>query len=105
MGHETHAPLPPPPRSGQDYAALRQTGTSARRAQVELGLANGQARRLEAGFLANADMGVGDLQLQKFARHDEYVRAVMEQGGFCAFSEHRLGGGAIAACLPLVWPR
>lgn len=105
MGHETHIPLPPLPRSGQDYAALRQTGTPARRAQLELGLANGQARRLEAGFRGKTARGAGDLQLPKFARHEEHVRAVMAQGGFCAFSEHRLGGGAIAACLPLVWPR
>lgn len=105
MGQETHTTLPSPPRSGQDYAALRQTGTPALRAQVELGLPNGQARRLEAGFRAKAARGAGDLQLPKFARHDEHVRTVMAQGGFCAFSEHRLGGGAIAARLPLVWPR
>ena len=105
MGHETHMTLPPLPRSGQDYAALRQTGTPARRAQVELGLPNGQARRLEAGFRARASRGAGDLQLPKFARHDGHVRAVMEQGGFCAFSERRIGGDKIAVCLPLVWPR
>lgn len=105
MGHETQMTARPLPRSGQDYAALRQTGTPAGRAQIELGLPNGQARRLEAGFRARAARGAGDLQLPKFARHDDHVRAVIEQGGFCAFSEHRLGADKVAICLPLVWPR
>ena len=104
MAHETHLTAVPPPRSGQDYTALRQTGTPAGRAQIELGLATSQARRLETGFRARTARGAGDLQLPKFARHDDHVRAVMEQGGFCVFSEHRLGADKVAVCLPLMWP-
>ena len=100
MRHETFSR----PASGQDYAALRQTGTSAARARVELGIAATQARRLEAGFRAKAARGEGDVQLPKFARHDEHVAAVTAQGGFCAFSERRMGRDGAAVCLPLVWP-
>lgn len=102
MGHETHAR---PARSGQDYAALRQTGTSPARAREELGLPVGQARRLEAGFKTKALRGQGDAQLPKFARHEAHVAAVMNEGGFCAFSERRLGKDGAAVCLPLTWPR
>ncbi len=72
---------------------------------VELGLAADHARRLEAGFRAKAQRGLGDIQLPRFARHDKHVAAVLAQGGFCAFSERRIGKDGAAVCLPLRWPR
>jgi hypothetical protein len=88
----------------QDYAALRQTGTSLARATAELGLSAATARRFERVFRARAARGAGDPQLPKFARHDAHVAAVMAQGGFCAFSERRLPGGGTGVSLPLLWP-
>jgi hypothetical protein len=72
---------------------------------VELGLAAGHARRLEAGFRAKAQRGLSDVQLPRFARHDKHVAAIMAQGGFCAFSERRIGRDGVAVCLPLTWPQ
>jgi hypothetical protein len=100
MGQEAQ----PPPRSGQDYAALRQIGTPAGRAMTELGLELRQARRMEASFRAKTQRGGGDIQLPKFARHGEHVAAVLAEGGFCAFSERRVGRDGVAICLPLIWP-
>lgn len=88
----------------QDYAALRQTGTSLARATAELGLSAATARRFERVFRARAARGEGDSQIPKFARHDAHVAAVMAQGGFCAFSERRLAGEGMSVCLPLIWP-
>ena len=102
MGHETQVKRP---ATGQEYAALRQTGTSHLRAQVELGLAAGQARRMERAFRARAVSGLGDIQLPRFARHDAHVAAVMREGGFCALSERRVGKDGMAVCLPLTWPK
>ena len=89
---------------GQDYAVLRQSGTSAGRARVQLGLGEGMGRRLERRFQAKAARGEGDVQLPKFAWHEAHVASVMAQGGFCAFSERRIGRAGAAACLPLLWP-
>ena len=97
MGHETQVKRP---ATGQEYAALRQTGTSPLRAQVELGLAAGQARRMERAFRARAAAGLGDIQLPRFARHDAHVAAAMREGGFCALSERRVGKDGMA-----VWDR
>lgn len=73
------------------------------RAQVELGLAVDEARRLELAFRAR--VGVGDIQLPRFARHDAHVAAVMQEGGFCALSERRISKGGVAVSLPLTWPK
>lgn len=100
MGHETQVRRPV---TGQEYAALRQMGTSLIRAQVELGLTTGEAQRLERSF--RASVGVGDIQLPRFARHDAHVAAVMREGGFCAFSERRISKGGVAVSLPLTWPK
>ncbi|KQW66396.1 hypothetical protein ASE17_06025 [Phenylobacterium sp. Root77] len=80
-------------------------GTSAPRAMVELGLPADHARKLEAGFRGRAQAGAGDIQLPRFARHDKHVAAVLAEGGFCAFSERRIGKDGVAVCLPLTWPR
>lgn len=48
---------------------------------------------------------MGEVQQPKFARHDAHVAAVMEAGGFCAFSERRIGRDGVAVCLPLKWTR
>lgn len=88
----------------QDYAALRQTGTSLARATAELGLSPSAAKRFERAFRARAARGDGDSQRPRFARHDAHVAAVMSQGGFCAFSERRLAGDGMSVCLPLIWP-
>lgn len=90
--------------STQDYAALRQTGTSPARAMAELGLTAAAGRRLERAFRARVARGDGDSQTPKFARNDAHVAAVMAQGGFCAFSERRLLGEGVSVCLPLIWP-
>lgn len=102
MGHETQVRRP---ATGQEYAALRQTGTSPVRAQVELGLTAGQARRMEKAFRVKNASGVGDIQLPRFARHDAHVAAAMREGGFCAFSERRVGKDGVAVCLPLTRPK
>ena len=75
------------------------------RAQVELGLQVGAARRMERAFRLKAASGAGDIQLPRFARHDAHVAAVMRQGGFCAFSERRVGRDGVAISLPLLWPK
>jgi hypothetical protein len=75
------------------------------RAEVELGLTGGQARRMEKAFRLKAASGVGDIQLPRFARHDAHVAAVMREGGFCAFSERRIGKDGVAVSLPLTWPK
>jgi hypothetical protein len=93
-----HAPL----IHGQDYAVLRQTGSSPRRARDQLQLAPVAAGRLEKVFSARAARGQGDPQLPKFARHDRHVAAVLAQGGFWALSERRVGGDGLVVCLPLV---
>lgn len=62
------------------------------------------ARRLERVFLKAQARGAGDRQLPKFARHEAHVAAVMAQGGFCAFSERRIGRDGVAICLPLIRP-
>ena len=71
---------------------------------VELGIAPTDVRRLEAHFRARPPWG-GDIQVPRFARHDKHVADVMAQGGFCAFSERRIGKDGMAVCLPLTWPR
>lgn len=71
---------------------------------TELQLEAGTARRLERVFRKVQARGAGDRQLPKFARHDAHVAAVLAQGGFCAFSERRIGRDGVAVCLPLVWP-
>ena len=90
--------------TGQEYTTLRQTGTSPSRAMVELGVAPGDGRRLEAHFRRRPQWG-GDLQVPRFARHDRHVADVMAHGGFCAFSERRIGKEHVAVCLPLTWPK
>lgn len=102
MGHETQ--MKRRLGDGQNYAALRQSGTQAARVRVELGLDDLSAWRMEKAFRHRADRGVGDVQLPKFARHEAHVAAVMAQGGFCAFSERRLGRSHVAVCLPLIRP-
>lgn len=71
---------------------------------TELRLEPGLARRLERVFRRAQARGAGDRQLPKFARHDAHVAAVLAEGGFCAFSERRIGRDGAAVCLPLVWP-
>lgn len=90
--------------SAQDYAALRQTGTQAARARVELGLAEAVAEGMERVLQARTARGAGDRQLPKFARHDRHVAAVMGEGGFWAFSERRIGKHGMVVCLPLIPP-
>jgi len=87
---------------GQDYAVLRQTGSSPSRVRRLLGLEAAAAARLEKVFRARSARGQGDRQLPKFARHDRHVAAVMAQGGFWALSERRIGGDGLAVCLPLI---
>ena len=94
----THAPL----INGQDYAVLRQTGSSPCRARDQLQLETAAAARLEAVFRARAKRGRTEDQLPRFARHDRHVAAVLAQGGFWAFSERRVGGDGVVVCLPLV---
>jgi hypothetical protein len=93
------------PVCGQDYAALRQSGTPASRARVELGLAPARSLRMERAFRAKAGRGEGDPQQPKFARHEAHVAAVMAQGGFCALSERRVGRSGVCVALPLIWPK
>ncbi len=88
----------------QDYAALRQTGTSPDRAMAELRLAPGMAWRFERAFRRRTLRPDGDVQSPRFARHEAHVAAVLAQGGFCAFSERRLAGDGVSVCLPLIWP-
>jgi hypothetical protein len=90
--------------SAQDYAALRQTGTQAARARVELGLAEDTAQGMERLLQVRTARGAGDRQLPKFARHDRHVASVMAAGGFWAFSERRIGKHMMAVCLPLIPP-
>jgi hypothetical protein len=92
----------PKPADGQDYAVLRQTGSSPRRAAEQLQLSGESPQRLERAFQARRALGEGDRQLPRFARHDEHVDAVLAEGGFWAFSERRVGHGGLAVCLPLV---
>lgn len=94
----------PRPVDGQDYAALRQTGTSPARARLLLGLESDPARRFEALFRKRAARGAGDRQLPKFARHEAHVAAVLAAGGFWAFSERRIGKDGAAVCLPMIAP-
>ncbi len=94
----------PRPADGQDYAALRQSGTSPLRARTQLGLEDWQARRFEKQFRARTARGGGDSQLPKFARHEAHVAAVLAAGGFWAFSERRIGRGGAAVCLPMIPP-
>lgn len=95
----------PRPADGQDYAALRQTGTSPARAKLQLRLEARDAERMERLFRARAARGLGDSQLPKFARHEAHVAAVMAEGGFWSFSERRLGKDISVICLPLVGPK
>ena len=92
------------PADGQDYAALRQSGTCPARARLQLRLGPAAGRRLERLFRSRTARGAGDSQLPKFARHEAHVAAVMAQGGFWAFSERRIGKDGVAVCLPLVAP-
>lgn len=94
----THAPL----IDTQDYAVLRQTGSSPPRARAQLQLDAAAAARLEKLFRARAARGQGDEQLPKFARHDRHVAAVLAAGGFWAFSERRIGRDGVVVCLPLL---
>lgn len=92
------------PADGQDYAALRQSGTSPARAQVQLRLAASDGERLERLFRARTTRGVGDSQLPRFARHEAHVAACMAEGGFWALSERRVGKGMVIVCLPMIPP-
>jgi hypothetical protein len=92
------------PVCGQDYAALRQSGTPAARARPELGLPPARSLRLERAFQAMALRGEGDAQRPKFARHEAHVAAIMAQGGFCVLSERRVGRSGVCVGLPLLWP-
>lgn len=94
----------PRPADGQDYAALRQSGTPPARARIQLNLEESQARRFEKLFRARRARGGGDSQLPKFARHDAHVAAVLAAGGFWAFSERRLSKDGVAVCLPMIAP-
>jgi hypothetical protein len=94
----------PPQLAAQDYAVLRQSGTQAARARVQLRLSAPDAHRLEQVFQARTARGAGDRQLPRFARHDRHVAAVLAQGGFWAFSERRLGKDVVVVCLPLIPP-
>ena len=95
--------IPGPLIHGQDYAVLRQTGSSPGRARAQLQLEVRAAARLEALFRARAARGQGE-QTPRFARHDRHVAAVLAEGGFWAFSERRIAGGGLVVCLPLTSP-
>ena len=86
---------------GLAYAVLRRGGAPPVQAKAQLDLAAAAALRLEAAFRAQAPGG----EAPKFAFHKAHVAAVMAQGGFCAFSERRVGPDGVAVCLPLIWPR
>ncbi|WP_304165728.1 hypothetical protein [Phenylobacterium aquaticum] len=92
------------PIDGQDYAALRQSGTSPARARLQLKLAAPDGERLERLFRARTTRGVGDSQLPRFARHEAHVAACRAQGGFWALSERRIGRDLSVVCLPLMPP-
>ncbi|CAN5418382.1 hypothetical protein BH10PSE5_BH10PSE5_12760 [soil metagenome] len=94
----------PRPADGQDYAALRQSGTSPARARAQLNLGEPQARRFEKLFRSRTARGAGDSQLPKFARHEAHVATVLAAGGFWAFSERRVGRDGVAVCLPMIAP-
>ncbi len=94
-----HAPL----IHGQDYAVLRQTGSSPRRARAQLQLEAPMAARLEVLFRARVARSQVE-QTPRFARHDRHVAAVLAEGGFWAFSERRIAGGGLVVCLPLLGP-
>ena len=92
------------PADGQDYAALRQSGTSPSRARTQLGLEAWQARRFERLLRSRTARGAGDSQLPKFARHEAHVAAALAAGGFWAFSERRFGRDGVAVCRPMIGP-
>lgn len=94
----------PRPVDGQDYAALRQSGTPPEQARAQLGLAADSARRFEALFRKRAARGEGDRQRPKFARHEAHVAAVRAAGGFWSLSERRIGKDGVAVCLPMIGP-
>lgn len=66
------------------YAALRQGGAPADRAQLELALPKGAAFQLERLFLNRRE----PLQ-PRFARHGLHVAAAMAEGGFPVLPERR----------------
>ena len=98
-----HRILPQRP-DGQEYMVLRQIGTQASRAQLELGLSPPRAGVLELQFQRRRTRHPGDSQLPKFARDEGHVRAVMALGGFWALSERAVGPGLWAVCLPMIGP-
>lgn len=69
------------PFASASYAALRHEGLPPRRAQAELGLAEGRARNLERLFLARTGGGVDPMK-PRFALHDAHVCAVLAAGGY-----------------------
>lgn len=60
--------------------------------------------RRDPYYRGNTTPNATDVSTPKFAENDKHVRAVMREGGFCAFSERRYGRGKIAVCFPLIWP-
>lgn len=92
------------PADGQDYAALRQSGTSPARARAQLKLNAVDGERLEQLFRVRTARGLGDSQLPRFARHEAHVAACMAEGGFWALSERRIGRDLVVVCLPMIPP-
>lgn len=103
MGTETHNQRGPRLAEAQDYAVLRQSGTPPDRARRLLRLEGVAAGQLEAGFRA-ALKRPSEHEKPRFVRDEAHVAAVMKEGGFCAFSETRIGKHHMALRLPLIWP-
>jgi hypothetical protein len=102
MALHPHTHRPARIDDGPAYIALRQGGAPPERVRLQLDLGLAAARRLERAFRSRVQRGPPEAP--KFARHDAHVAAVMAQGGFCAFSERRIGKDGMVVCLPLIWP-
>ena len=94
----------PGPVSDQEYAVLRQSGTQACKAKIQLQLDPGRAAQYERMLQARSRCGTGDRQTPKFADNDRHVADVMAAGGFWSLSECVFAGGGIVVCLPMIAP-
>lgn len=94
----------PGPVSDQEYAALRQSGTQACKAQIQLQLDPRRAAQYERMLRVRTRCGTGDRQTPKFADNDQHLADVMAAGGFWSLSERTVAGGGIVVCLPMIAP-
>ncbi len=92
------------PVRDQEYAALRQSGTQACKAQIQLQLDPRRAAQYERMLLKLTRFCTGDRQTPKFADNDQHVANVMAAGGFWSLSERAVPGGGFVVCLPLTPP-